>query len=66
MADCGVAVRVAGIRSRRARERRPALALAAAVLVAGLGAAFVEDPATGSGGQAQVSLNSTARHMVAE
>ncbi|NUT92823.1 MAG: hypothetical protein HOY78_12460 [Saccharothrix sp.] len=66
MADCGVAVRVAGIRSRRARERRPALALAAAVLLAGLGAAFVDDPVTVPGVQAQVSPNSTAWHMVAE
>ncbi|MFI9816802.1 hypothetical protein [Saccharothrix variisporea] len=66
MADCGAAARVGGIRGRRARERGPALVVAAAVLLAGLGAVFVDEPAEVPGGQAQVSLNGNTWHMIAE
>ncbi|XVV06064.1 hypothetical protein ACQPW3_12025 [Actinosynnema sp. CA-248983] len=57
-----------GVRNRRARSRGPALAFAAAVLVAGLAAVVVDDPVTGAAGvRAQVSLDvpGNAAHMPA-
>ncbi|WP_309111589.1 hypothetical protein [Saccharothrix sp.] len=72
MATYGDAVELTGftgIRNRRARSRRPALAFAAAVLVAGLAAIVVDEPVAGSAGvRAQVSLEVPEKtaHMPAE
>lgn len=59
-----------GVRSRRARNRGPALAFAAAVLVAGLGALVVDEPVDPGNLRAQVSLDVPAAgngwQMVAE
>ncbi|MEU7531510.1 hypothetical protein AB0A74_37665 [Saccharothrix sp. NPDC042600] len=73
MATYGDAVALtgfSGVRGRGARSRGPALAFAAAVLVAGLGALVVDGPADPGDLRAQVSLDVPAPgngwQMVAE
>ncbi|MEJ2855101.1 MULTISPECIES: hypothetical protein [unclassified Saccharothrix] len=57
-----------GIRGRSARSRGPALVMAAAVLVAGLGAMAVDEPAAGGqeGSRAQINVSGSTWHMNAE